>query len=249
MILRRFIQHVREQNWFAVGLDFAIVVAGVFLAVQIGNWSEAVQERSRFAAQLDALELEYREHELRIDGYRARITSQLEYVRSVRTQFGLAERTLDDDAIQILPLNIFSIPNFAWGMSTQDMLRSDTAMRRLTPPELHDALVAWEADLSYVSRLEAASLRNRDLVAIPILQRSTSFPVIAEHHEISGEYALESRFPSDFDVLAANREFDGLLAGRTLFLSHILAQFDDLERSTTAVLDVLTGEDSMEASP
>lgn len=41
MILRSITQHVKAQNWFAVGLDFVIVVAGVFLGIQIGNWNEA----------------------------------------------------------------------------------------------------------------------------------------------------------------------------------------------------------------
>lgn len=40
MLLRRITQHVRSQNWFAVGLDFVIVVVGVFLGIQIGNWNE-----------------------------------------------------------------------------------------------------------------------------------------------------------------------------------------------------------------
>ena len=39
MILRRLTKHVKDQNWFAVGLDFVIVVAGVFLGIQIGNWN------------------------------------------------------------------------------------------------------------------------------------------------------------------------------------------------------------------
>lgn len=41
MILRRVIEHVKAQNWFAVAIDFVIVVAGVFLGVQIGNWNQA----------------------------------------------------------------------------------------------------------------------------------------------------------------------------------------------------------------
>ncbi len=40
MLLRRVIDHVRSQNWFAVWLDFVIVVVGVFLGIQIGNWNE-----------------------------------------------------------------------------------------------------------------------------------------------------------------------------------------------------------------
>ena len=40
MLLRRVTEHVKSQNWFAVWLDFVIVVVGVFLGIQIGNWNE-----------------------------------------------------------------------------------------------------------------------------------------------------------------------------------------------------------------
>lgn len=40
MLLRRITKHVKEQNWFAVGIDFAIVVVGVFMGIQLGNWNE-----------------------------------------------------------------------------------------------------------------------------------------------------------------------------------------------------------------
>lgn len=46
MILRRLTQHVADQNWFAVGLDFFIVVIGVFIGLQVANWNEARQDRA-----------------------------------------------------------------------------------------------------------------------------------------------------------------------------------------------------------
>jgi uncharacterized protein DUF6090 len=49
MILRRMTKHVRDQNWFAVALDFVIVVAGILIAFQITNWNEARGERHREA--------------------------------------------------------------------------------------------------------------------------------------------------------------------------------------------------------
>lgn len=49
MILRRLTKHIKDQNWFAVGLDFFIVVAGILLAFQITNWSEQQQEKAAFA--------------------------------------------------------------------------------------------------------------------------------------------------------------------------------------------------------
>jgi len=41
MILRRITVPVKTQKWFAVGLDFVIVVVGVFIGIQVSNWNEA----------------------------------------------------------------------------------------------------------------------------------------------------------------------------------------------------------------
>ena len=38
MLLRRMIEHVKAQNWFAVGLDFVIVVLGVTFALVAEQW-------------------------------------------------------------------------------------------------------------------------------------------------------------------------------------------------------------------
>ncbi len=40
MILRRITKHVKDQNWFAVFLDFIIVVVGVVIGIQVANWSD-----------------------------------------------------------------------------------------------------------------------------------------------------------------------------------------------------------------
>jgi hypothetical protein len=39
MILRSVTKHVNDQNWFAVFLDLAIVVFGVFIGIQVSNWN------------------------------------------------------------------------------------------------------------------------------------------------------------------------------------------------------------------
>lgn len=47
MILRRIIEHAKAQNWTAIGIDFCIVVFGVFIGIQLGNWNEARVERAK----------------------------------------------------------------------------------------------------------------------------------------------------------------------------------------------------------
>jgi len=40
MILRRFMKHVTDQNWFAVGLDVLVVITGIFLGMQVTDWNK-----------------------------------------------------------------------------------------------------------------------------------------------------------------------------------------------------------------
>jgi hypothetical protein len=41
MVVRRIREHVATHNWFAVSVDLAIVVVGVFLGTQATNWNDA----------------------------------------------------------------------------------------------------------------------------------------------------------------------------------------------------------------
>lgn len=61
MILRSITKHVRDQNWFAVGVDFVIVIVGVFIGIQVANWNEAQSDRKREAILLQALIEDVRE--------------------------------------------------------------------------------------------------------------------------------------------------------------------------------------------
>jgi len=68
MILRRIAAHLRKQEWTAIGIDFLIVVLGVFVATQVTNWNEEREARARaevYSARLaddlryEAWQLEY----------------------------------------------------------------------------------------------------------------------------------------------------------------------------------------------
>ena len=47
MLLRRVTKDVRNQNWVAIGIDFAIVVIGVFIGLQATSWNEEPARGSR----------------------------------------------------------------------------------------------------------------------------------------------------------------------------------------------------------
>lgn len=56
MILRRLTGAFRKQDWFTVMIETLIVVLGVFLGIQLGNWNEARLERAQSAVFTRALE-------------------------------------------------------------------------------------------------------------------------------------------------------------------------------------------------
>ncbi|TDR22347.1 hypothetical protein [Marinicella litoralis] len=59
MLLTSVTQHVKTQNWFAVFIDFLIVVFGVFIGIQVANWNGERIERSLEREYLEQLHVDF----------------------------------------------------------------------------------------------------------------------------------------------------------------------------------------------
>ena len=55
MILRRFAEALKQQNWAAIAIEFVLLVLGVFLGIQVANWNEARADRAAYEAALGRL--------------------------------------------------------------------------------------------------------------------------------------------------------------------------------------------------
>lgn len=58
MILRRISENIRSQNWFAVAVEFIIVVVGVFMGLQVQDWNDARKARIEERGLLSRLHVE-----------------------------------------------------------------------------------------------------------------------------------------------------------------------------------------------
>ncbi len=81
MVIRRIREHVATHNWFAVSVDVAIVVVGVFLGTQVSNWNAARIERDTGRNYRSRLIVELRSDE-------AQIRQKIAYYEAVK-QHGL----------------------------------------------------------------------------------------------------------------------------------------------------------------
>jgi len=69
MIFRRFAHAIREQNWFTVVLEIAIVVIGILIGLQVDNWNQQRLEREsdQRALALFIDELQLMQEEAHVD--------------------------------------------------------------------------------------------------------------------------------------------------------------------------------------
>jgi hypothetical protein len=68
MILRKITQAFKEQNWTAIWIEFILLIAGVFLGIQVANWNEARTERALEQVYLAQLAEDIRSESSEMDG-------------------------------------------------------------------------------------------------------------------------------------------------------------------------------------
>jgi hypothetical protein len=122
MILRRVIEHVRAQNWFAVGLDFGIVVIGVFVGIQVSNWNQERVGAEQQQRYLERLESDFTSIQERIDEHFATFEQViggadyiLELLRMPEEDFRsveIDEQRLDDALSYLTQTRIRNDPQF-----------------------------------------------------------------------------------------------------------------------------------------
>jgi hypothetical protein len=83
MLLRTITSHVKEQNWFAVLVDFLIVVLGILIAFQITEWNEQQQASKREQLVLVQLQEEFTDIKAAIEKQNAIRSGYIESLRQL----------------------------------------------------------------------------------------------------------------------------------------------------------------------
>ena len=209
MILRRLSQHLREQNWTAISIEFVLLVAGVFLGIQVANWNEDRQQAERQTQYLERLQVDF-------VGIRDRI----------REHFVVYEETLDGseylltlvraepgsvDGSEIDTARIAS--GFAGLMSnrippplpaTYVEMRSEGQLSYIANPELRDQLAEYDRLLGVLQEVSRVTGDNLTRQA-PIVLRYFSSRTVRENSRLSG--VRDELVGYDLAGMRADRDF------------------------------------------
>ena len=175
MLLRLIKAHVEKENWFAVAIDFAIVVLGVFIGIQVANWNE-----SRSAAQSEERLIDLLVNDL--NGMRSSFLENDQIALQTHEGWMYAFRALEKcefrpEHAEAIAFS-FSRYQSAYGIYIQrsafDEMQATGGFSRLGDLDLKNEIVALYAFLAYDADTRLGG-RNNQLAAGRIMWKSIAF--------------------------------------------------------------------------
>ncbi|MDX1625286.1 MAG: hypothetical protein R3323_02125 [Wenzhouxiangellaceae bacterium] len=191
MILRSVTKHVRDQNWFAVGLDFLIVVVGVFIGIQVANWNEARLIENAERTYLERL-LADTEQMIRVAGFGS--GNRDRHVEDImRSLEALRTCTLDETSRESFDnalINHQGLGRIFIVRTTYDEMLASEALARIEDTALKDQIASTFATAErmrdYVDYFSSDLGRASD-----IIWRSVSFQFVLPENQTIEDFEIQ----------------------------------------------------------
>ena len=155
MLLRRITKHVSDQNWFAVFIDFLIVVVGVFIGIQVTNWNAQRVEQSLEIGYIERLKNDIEESRVNTKRTNKRWIARVDLLNLVIDSLDKCELVEDDKdnfAEGLSHLGKFEMAFF--NDSTLEEMRSTGRLGVISNTKINSALAAIERGIRYQERVE-----------------------------------------------------------------------------------------------
>lgn len=201
MILSRVIAHFRKQEWTAIFLDFLIVVAGVFIGIQVSNWNAARQLKAEQHSTLARLLSEAEESVYYWRREIFYVESALANQRRLLAALGQGAMTPQDRAaVDDGLLRIAHYPSINPPQAVYDELIASGGLRLISNLETRRAVSAYRGKTDFIEG-QLVQFRTASLPKAEYAFRGRVFSAYAPDQE-----SLR-RFDYDFPALASDRQF------------------------------------------
>jgi len=193
MILRRLKAHIEKENWFAIGIDFCIVVIGVFMGIQVANWNSTRTDRADEGVFLERLQ----EDLIRVEEASARVrTRRISLIDDLNDAAAIvfnedSEKQLTPDQCTAIGsssyyyLNVLELPSLT-------ELANSGRVEIIRDRELRTALVEYQQRveaLKYFTQTQTAVITNIATFRPEIVKLETYFD--DSLGEIYGRYSCD----------------------------------------------------------
>ena len=148
MLFRRIKTHVEKENWFAVFVDFLIVVVGVFIGIQVANWNDARGDKVAFNLAMKRLEAELSITSNVLQNYNDSYGARMKRVQAALVD--IRNCTATDEAIERINMALNLTSSFSYQDFPRDALTqlvTQDRFRDLQAPKLRDDLTTAASHL------------------------------------------------------------------------------------------------------
>ncbi|WOJ95996.1 hypothetical protein R0137_12185 [Congregibacter brevis] len=197
MILRSLTKHVKDQNWFAVGLDFAIVIVGVFIGMQVSNWNDMAAEKQHTQRLLSELATDLQDMKGLLESSRDRAYQRTVQIDSFLSSMEDGKPPSRHDAAQQLARAFDSVPLPSAPLGLRDLLVS-SRLDLIERESLRNSLrrLAYSSDVAEESNDTLLRTWGSSLEAMAPYLNPTRSPAIPaaqlSFHDIDVEGLWES---------------------------------------------------------
>lgn len=228
MLLRRFKEHAKNHNWFAVGIDFLVITLAILLVFQITECSDRGALRG---AQKAAL--------------RNMMGESVETVRYLKKDLAAAESRIarQDEAIAALTKkNIGTLTPEEIGNALQSL----TLYPAISPPrDVYDTL-SGSGDLDLISDRGARREISRYYAMVRFVESETSLArdtalsrQVADPGAIAATYDPQSPNRRHLDVDFRKLSSDAQYLERSVYLLHDQLEFQRYRRELLAQAETM----------
>jgi hypothetical protein len=187
VILRRLSQSLKEQNWTAVFIEFVMVVAGVFLGIQVANWNEARSERMAEIGYLGGMQkdVDYSIGSLQrlirnMEGQQAAREKLFAFATDPEATLAPAERD------RLVLFGLFHLAQVDINKVTFETLKSSGRMSVIRSPALESELQSLDANIAAAARDQADEVQTTYLFSDPLLVRNVDMAGVFRQPNGSG---------------------------------------------------------------
>ena len=173
MILRRLAQHLKEQNWTSITIEFVLLVLGVFLGIQAANWNEERNERIAEIGYLGGLQKDV-DYSI---GSLQHMIQRMEEQQAAREKLHAfatdPEATLSPaERDQLVLSGLFYLAQVDINAVTFETLKSSGRMSVIHSPSLETELQSLSANVATALRDQADEVQTTYLFSDPLLIRN-----------------------------------------------------------------------------
>lgn len=237
MILRRITEQVKSQNWVAVGIEFVIVVVGVFVGLQAQDWSTARAERNAEHAAIERLIIEYKLNLELLDKDKEKSQKTMAATERLLAMISPEPAAvIVDEALAQTFLDCLTNPKFIPTTGTTSSLVASGDLRLIRDPDIQRMLTQWPTTVQVLIEWQEIERNHGEELILGLTLDYIAWPTLLSLVDDSNR---TSALKSDYQGLFSSKRFEGLLNNRRFNTRVSIGRIEELEADTQELVDRL----------